>query len=66
MIEPTETESLATLDHFVEAMLDIADEIEKNPEVVRTAPHTTPVKRLDEVSASRKPNVRWKNGTVDR
>ncbi len=59
MIEPTETESLATLDHFVAAMLAIADEIESNPEVVRTAPHTTPIKRLDEVTASRKPNVRW-------
>ncbi len=61
MIEPTETESLATLDHFVAAMLEIADEIESDPEVVRGAPHTTPVKRLDEVSASRKPNVRWRN-----
>lgn len=61
MIEPTETESLATLDHFAAAMLEIADEIESDPEVVRNAPHTTPVKRLDEVSASRRPNVRWKN-----
>jgi glycine dehydrogenase subunit 2 len=60
MIEPTETESLTTLDHFVQAMLEIADEIENNPEVVRTAPHTTPVRRLDEVTASRKPNIRWK------
>lgn len=60
MIEPTETESLATLNHFVDAMLEIADEIENDPEVVRTAPHTTPVRRLDEVAANRKPNVRWK------
>ncbi len=60
MIEPTETESPATLDHFVEAMLAIADEIENDPKVVRTAPHTTPVRRLDEVTASRKPNVRWR------
>jgi len=59
MVEPTETESLATLDGFVEAMLEIADEVENDPEVVRTAPHTAPVKRLDEVAASRKPNVRW-------
>jgi glycine dehydrogenase subunit 2 len=62
MIEPTETESLATLDHFASAMLAIADEIENNPEIVRTAPHTTPVGRLDEVTASRKPNVRWRPG----
>jgi len=59
MIEPTETESLATLDRFVEVMLRIADEVEQNPDVVKTAPHTTPVRRLDEVTASRKPNVRW-------
>ena len=59
MIEPTETESLATLDRFVEVMNDIADEIETDPEIVRTAPHTTPVLTVDEVAASRKPNVRW-------
>jgi len=59
MVEPTETESLATLDRFVAAMMDIADEVEQEPEVVRTAPHTTPVGRLDEVTASRKPIVRW-------
>ncbi len=60
MIEPTETESLATLDQFVAAMMEIADEVAHDPETVRTAPHTTPVKRLDEVTASRKPNVRWR------
>ncbi|UCE62283.1 MAG: aminomethyl-transferring glycine dehydrogenase subunit GcvPB [Phycisphaerales bacterium] len=60
MVEPTETESLDTLNQFVTAMLDIADEIESDPEVVKTAPHTAPVKRLDEVVASRKPNVRWR------
>lgn len=59
MVEPTETESLATLDHFVEALMEIADEVENDPEIVRTAPHTMPVKRLDEVGASRKPNTRW-------
>jgi glycine dehydrogenase subunit 2 len=58
MIEPTETESLATLDRFVRVMLAIADEIEHDPDTVRTAPHTTPVRRLDEVTASRKPDVR--------
>jgi glycine dehydrogenase subunit 2 len=60
MIEPTETESLATLDQFVTAMMEIADEVAHDPEIVRSAPHTTPVKRLDEVTASRRPNVRWK------
>ncbi|MHC4697132.1 MAG: aminomethyl-transferring glycine dehydrogenase subunit GcvPB, partial [Planctomycetota bacterium] len=64
MVEPTETESLATLDRFVEAMLDIADEIENDPETVLTAPHTAPIKRLDEVAASRKPNVRWRRERV--
>ncbi|MFQ5413698.1 MAG: aminomethyl-transferring glycine dehydrogenase subunit GcvPB [Phycisphaerae bacterium] len=60
MIEPTETESPATLDRFVQAMLDIADEIENHPETVRTAPHTAPVQGVDEVAASRRPNVRWR------
>ncbi len=60
MIEPTETESLATLDNFVAAMEEIADEIQQAPDVVKTAPHTTPVGRLDEVGASRKPLVCWR------
>lgn len=60
MVEPTETESLRSLDQLVDAMLIIADEAEQAPETVRTAPHATPVGRLDEVSASRKPNVRWR------
>lgn len=60
MIEPTETESLATLDRFVEVMLRIADEVEQDAELVKGAPHTTPVRRLDEVAANRKPIVRWK------
>ncbi|MEE9296843.1 MAG: aminomethyl-transferring glycine dehydrogenase subunit GcvPB, partial [Phycisphaerae bacterium] len=63
MIEPTETESLATLDAFADALLAIAEEIESDPESVRSAPHTTPVGRMDEVTASRKPNVRWKPPT---
>ncbi len=60
MIEPTETESLQTLDAFVEAMLAIAREVETDPELVRTAPHETPVTRLDEVTAARTPNLRWR------
>jgi len=61
MIEPTETESLPTLDHFVAAMFDIADEIEHDPDTVRSAPHSAPVKRVDEVTANRKPVVRWRS-----
>ena len=63
MIEPTETESLRTLDQFTQAMFDIADEIETNPDLVKTAPHTTPIGKLDEVAASRKPNVRWRKSS---
>ena len=59
MIEPTESESREELDLFIEAMRAIAREAETNPELVRTAPHTTRVKRLDEVAANRKPVLRW-------
>ncbi len=60
MIEPTETESKKTLDAFIEAMAEIATEVEKSPELLHTAPHSTPVRRLDEVGAARKPDLRWK------
>ncbi len=53
MIEPTETESLQTLDAFAEAMLQIADEAHNKPEILKTAPHNTPVGRLDEVKAAK-------------
>lgn len=59
MIEPTETETIETLDAFVDAMMAIADEAKNDPELVKTAPHTTPVKRLDEARAARKPVLRW-------
>jgi glycine dehydrogenase subunit 2 len=59
MIEPTETESKESLDAFVEIMLKIADEAEKDPDLVRNAPHNTPVKRLDEVMAARELNVNY-------
>ena len=62
MIEPTETESRETLDSFCDAMIAIARECETNPELVKTAPHTTPVKRLDEAKAARELNLRWKTG----
>ena len=57
MIEPTETESKETLDAFVETMLEIADLAEKDPQAVTGCPRTTPVGRLDEVAAARKPDL---------
>jgi len=60
MIEPTETESKETLDAFTDVMREIAREVEENPEVLHTAPHNTPVRRLDEATAARKPDLRWK------
>ncbi len=59
MIEPTETESKQTLDRFAACMIDIAKEVENNPEMVKNAPHTTPVSRLDEVRAIRQPDIRY-------
>jgi len=60
MIEPTETESKAELDLFVDALISIAAEIDTNPELVLKAPHHTRTSRVDEVTAARKPIVRWK------
>lgn len=60
MIEPTETESKATLDLFIKAFEQISREIEEHPEVVRSAPHCAPVGRLDEVRAARQPDLRWR------
>ena len=63
MIEPTETESRATLDAFADAMNAIADEIEHNPQRVKSAPQNMPVQRVDEVAAARRPVVRWPDGS---
>lgn len=60
MIEPTETESLKTLDAFCDAMREIAEEAEKNPEHLKKAPFSTKVRHLDEVLAAREPDVGWK------
>jgi glycine dehydrogenase subunit 2 len=60
VIEPTETESKQTLDAFIEAMKEIARDVEENPEILHTAPHNTPVKRLDDVRAARDPDLRWR------
>lgn len=59
MIEPTETESKQTLDEFVDIMLKIDQETQDSPDTVRNAPTRTPVGRLDEALAARKPNLRW-------
>lgn len=60
MVEPTETESKETLDAFVAAMRAIAREAEETPELLHSAPHYTPVGRLDEAQAARKPVLRWR------
>ena len=59
MIEPTETEDLATLDDFAQVMEQIHRELRDDPEVVTTAPHSTPVRRPDEARAARDPILRW-------
>jgi glycine dehydrogenase subunit 2 len=59
MIEPTETENIGTLDHFVETMLTISREIKKDPELVNKAPHSTTVRKLDETKAARNPDLHW-------
>ena len=63
MIEPTETESKQELDAFINAMLAIAKEAEENPELVKSAPHTTRIGRIDEAAAARKPVLRWRPDT---
>jgi glycine dehydrogenase subunit 2 len=60
MIEPTETESLETLDEFIDTMIEIAREAEEDPEAVREAPTRTPLVRLDETRAARHPVLVWK------
>jgi glycine dehydrogenase subunit 2 len=59
MIEPNETENKETLDNFADVMIKIKEEAEKKPESVKNAPSSTPVKRLDDVQAARKPVLRF-------
>ncbi len=61
MIEPTESEGRDELDVFIDAMKSIAREAEENPELVKNAPHSTRIGRLDEATAARKPVLRWKS-----
>lgn len=60
MIEPTETESIETMDEFAKVLIKIAEEAKNDPDLVKNAPYTTLVTRLDEVVAVRKPNLRWR------
>ncbi|NOR53425.1 MAG: aminomethyl-transferring glycine dehydrogenase subunit GcvPB, partial [Candidatus Aminicenantes bacterium] len=59
MIEPTETESKNDLDLFIGAMKQIAKEAKENPEILKSAPHISYVRRLDETTAARQPVLRW-------
>ena len=59
LIEPTETESLQTLDEFVDVLKAISDEAAAEPDFVRAAPQSTRLRRLDETRAARKPVLRW-------
>jgi glycine dehydrogenase subunit 2 len=60
MTEPTDSETKESLDRFAEAMLKIDEESKSDPEKVRNAPYSTPVRRLDETAANRNPNLRWR------
>jgi glycine dehydrogenase subunit 2 len=66
LIEPTETESLETLEEFVAALRSIVEEARTDPDLLRSAPHSSPVRRLDETTAARQPNLRWKGMTGDQ
>jgi glycine dehydrogenase subunit 2 len=61
LIEPAETESKETLDAFVTAMKEILEEAHAHPEMVKGAPHATPVRRLDDVKAARELDLVWKH-----
>jgi glycine dehydrogenase subunit 2 len=59
MVEPTETESKRDLDMFIDAMKQIAKEAREKPEVLKSAPHISYVRRLDETTAARQPVLKW-------
>jgi glycine dehydrogenase subunit 2 len=65
MIEPTETESKRDLDQFIDAMKQIAREARDNPEILKEAPHSAYVRRLNETQAARNPVLRWTPGKSD-
>jgi glycine dehydrogenase subunit 2 len=61
LIEPTETETRQEMDGFIDAMIKINDEAQSNADLVTTAPHTLPVKRLDDVKAAKELDLSWNN-----
>jgi len=61
LIEPTETEAREELDGFIAAMKEIAEEAKSDPEMVKGAPYSLPVRRLDDVKAARQPDIVWKS-----
>ena len=65
LIEPTETESKQEIDAFIDALLEIYEEAARDPEIVKSAPHATPVRRLDEVKAARELDVAWRPSGSD-
>jgi glycine dehydrogenase subunit 2 len=60
MVEPTETETKERLDHFADVMRAILEEAAEDPSIAKNAPYTTPVRRLDEAGAAKRPVVRWR------
>jgi glycine dehydrogenase subunit 2 len=60
LVEPTETESVETLDAFADALISISEEARRDPAALRGAPHESPVRRLDEATAARQPDLRWR------
>jgi glycine dehydrogenase subunit 2 len=60
LVEPTETESIETLDEFAEALIAIVREADEEPQLLRDAPHDSPVRRLDEATAARQPDLHWR------
>jgi len=60
LVEPTETESVETIDAFADALIEIAAEARHDPDLVREAPHDSPVRRLDEATAARQPDLHWR------
>ena len=65
MIEPTESETKETIDAFIQALIDIDQEVTDDKDLVNNAPHTTPVARLDEAKAARQPDLRWQPEAAD-
>ena len=65
MIEPTETESKQSLDDYADVLRKIAVEARTDPSLLHDAPHNTPVRRLDEVAAARKPVLRYEHPSSD-